>query len=284
MRPNPALLEQLMTAKLVPSLAQPSVGTGERRSRTKGPGIEFIDHRPYQPGDDTRHLDAYVMARSGEAVIREYALMRQVPITIVLDTSASMAEKRDVAGQIAQVFGFVGLAAGDRVQVAAPRGGALHLGPRLQGTQRAEILFDEIATAEAGPALDLTPLLRAAQSQRGLMIIISDWWDEGLAAQLPLAAAAGQEVLGIQLLAPIERDPTALGQGVMTLEDQESGAEIDVRLDSATLSAYTRAVTSWQQDLGQTFRRFSWHFLTLGTEDPLDDFFLRRCRGLGILT
>ncbi|WP_236951360.1 DUF58 domain-containing protein [Ketogulonicigenium robustum] len=273
-----------MTAKLVPSLAQPSVGTGERRSRMKGAGIEFIDHRPYQPGDDTRHLDAHVMARTGDAVIREYALMRQVPITIVLDSSASMATKRDTAGLVAQIFGFVGLAAGDRVQVAVNRGGALRIGPRLQGTARAEILFDEIATAEDGPAPDLMPLLRAAQGQRGLIIIISDWWDEALAEQLPLAAAAGHEVLGIQILSPAERDPTGLGQGVVSLRDAETGDEVDVRLDLATLSAYATALQSWQQDLGQTFRSRSWHFLALGAEDSLDDFFLRRCRSLGILT
>jgi len=39
MRPPAALLEQLTTSRLLPTYAQPSVGTGERRSRRKGPGM-----------------------------------------------------------------------------------------------------------------------------------------------------------------------------------------------------------------------------------------------------
>src|SRR5690606_30697745 len=104
MRPPAALLERLNTTRLLPSAAQPSVGIGERRSQRKGPGMEFVDHRPYQPGDDTRHLDLHLYARTGDFMMREYSLNQQLPVTIVLDLSPSMTigrgEKSDRSRQI----------------------------------------------------------------------------------------------------------------------------------------------------------------------------------------
>jgi hypothetical protein len=79
MRPPSALLERLTTSRLLPAFAEPSVGTGERRSRRKGPGMEFIDHRPYQTGDDTRHLDPHLYARTADA---HAALVARYPGTV----------------------------------------------------------------------------------------------------------------------------------------------------------------------------------------------------------
>lgn len=293
MRPPAALLDRLGTSRLLPARAQPTVGVGERRSRLKGAGMEFMDHRPYQPGDDTRHLDVHVMARTGEAMIRQYAQMRQLPVTILLDTSASMGPadgaKARQARTLAQLLGWVALAAGDRVQAAAPVGGDAppRASPRWQGGARAEALFDWIARQPAAGAADLGAALRMLATTlgaRGLIVVVSDWWDAGLPAAMSAAEAAGQEILAIQVLAAAERDPTVLGRGVVTLVDSETGEEVDVRLDPATLARHAQALAAWQDRLSADCRKRQWQFVTVAAEADLADVVLRDFRARGILS
>jgi uncharacterized protein (DUF58 family) len=250
MRPPATLLNRLMTSRLLPSAARPTVGLGERRSRQKGSGMEFVDYRPYRAGDDVWHLDVHVMARSGVPVIREYAQMRQLPVTILLDNSNSMGPaagaKLRLARQIAQTLGFVALASGDRVQVVDSGGrgaesGTTFRSPRWQGVARAQALFSQIAEAPAGGTPNLGALLRKLVIEadaKQMLIVISDWWDAALVDHFAVAQAAGDELLALQVLDPAERDPRSIGHGLVTLTDSETGNEVEVGLDETILARY----------------------------------------------
>ena len=60
MTPSPRLLQSLQRSRLLVRSAKATVGIGERRSNAKGSGMEFLDYREYQPGDDVRHLDPHL--------------------------------------------------------------------------------------------------------------------------------------------------------------------------------------------------------------------------------
>jgi uncharacterized protein (DUF58 family) len=64
---------------------------GGHQARTRGRGMEFDDVREYQPGDDIRHLDWRLMARTGEAHTRLYHEERERPAFILCDQRPSMA-------------------------------------------------------------------------------------------------------------------------------------------------------------------------------------------------
>lgn len=292
MRPPAALMERLAASRLLPSRALPTVGVGERRSRLKGAGIEFIDHRPYREGDDTRHLDVHVMARSDMPVIREYAQMRQLSVTIFLDNSASMGHaerpKARLAGQLAQVFGHLALAAGDRVQVVGTdESGVPAMSPRWQGRARTEILARwvlQMPGEQHEPVADALRMVVSGLAAKGLVIVISDWLDPTFPDALKMADAAGQEILGVQILEAVERDPEALGTGTTTLIDAETDDEIEVNLSQATLRRYRAAVAAWQEQLASDFARRQWHFVHLDAEEDVTDIVLLKLRGRGIVS
>src|SRR4051794_18097320 len=71
-------------------LAQAGLG-GEHRSRHRAPSTDFIDHRPYQPGDDFRRVDWNVYGRLGTLQVKLTEARERLDITLVLDCSASMA-------------------------------------------------------------------------------------------------------------------------------------------------------------------------------------------------
>lgn len=63
---------------------------GVHGSRRVGAEQEFSQYRSYQPGDDLRHLDWKVYARSGRLYIKEAEIHTRLFIRFVLDASASM--------------------------------------------------------------------------------------------------------------------------------------------------------------------------------------------------
>jgi len=78
----------------------------ERRTKKTGSGVEFADHRDYQPGDDFRRIDWKKFAQNGALVLRQFEEERDARIYVMLDLSGSMARgkppKIEAAKRIAQ--------------------------------------------------------------------------------------------------------------------------------------------------------------------------------------
>lgn len=64
--------------------------SGAYHSTFKGRGIEFLDVRPYQPGDDFRSIDWNVTSRTGSLHIKQFFEEREQTIIFAVDVSASM--------------------------------------------------------------------------------------------------------------------------------------------------------------------------------------------------
>ena len=290
MTPSPALLEQLSTARFLMHRALPSVGIGERRSNTKGAGLEFAEHRPYRAGDDVRHLDPRVMARLGESYIRQYFVDRQLPIYILLDGTRSMLagqpQKFAVAAEIAQLAGFVGLAAGDRVQVGISGDAGFSWSPAIQGGARAPQLFAWFADIKPGARRDFSSDVERAARDMGkaaYVLVISDWWDENMTRALDVLEAQGHEVVGIQVAAPEEIDPGSIGNGSVHLVDDESGDEIETVIDEEVIAAYRSQLEAFQARLRQRLVGRGGRWGALSSSVDVSRFFMRDLRAAGVL-
>src|SRR5256714_11964899 len=64
--------------------------SGLHESPFHGFSVEFSDYRNYQPGDDLRHLDWRLFARSDRLCIKRYMQETNARFYIICDTSASM--------------------------------------------------------------------------------------------------------------------------------------------------------------------------------------------------
>src|SRR6516164_7674748 len=63
--------------------------SGQYRSHFKGHGVQFSEHRLYVPGDDVRHIDWKVSARTRDPLIKKYEEERELTVFLVIDVSAS---------------------------------------------------------------------------------------------------------------------------------------------------------------------------------------------------
>ena len=238
--------------------------------------MEFADHREYQPGDDIRHLDPHIYARFGENYIRQFEVYKQLPITILIDASRSMnygePNKFEYAKGLGALLGFVGLAGSDQVQFAVGTGGKVHRSPRYHGIMRAQRMFDWLEDQEIEPTGTFGETLRTVTQSlvgRGLLIILSDWWEEDLEAELGILVATGQEVWGVQVVAPDELEPGLLGEGEVRFVDVESGHEVELAVDRTTLDRYRRSFRAWRDQIQQVLSRSHGRYLLVPTNvDP----------------
>ncbi len=200
----PALLKQVRTLALRGRRATDAILGGEVRSMFRGTGMEFTDIRPYTEGDDLRHLDWNLLARTGLPYIKLYTETRELTLLLVVDHSRSTgvgdpAPKSARAAEVAALLALVATQQHDRVGLVAFSDTIGPVIPPGRGQRHAfgvvRTLFD---LQPGGGGTDLAAALRAAGGllkRRSLIVVISDFlatdWEaplRGLAARHEITA------------------------------------------------------------------------------------------------
>jgi len=281
---DPGLLDEVRQATASARQVVHGARLGIHRSRLRGGGSEFSDYKPYDVGDDPRHLDAKVLARTDRYVVRRYESERQVSATLLLDRSASMsfgtttdvADKWEAARSLALALAFVLLRQGDRVGLSVVDGaGATHRPPRGGERQLDELAMAALQrppTGDAGLGEALGEVL--ARAGRGLVIVVSDLLsdDEQWLDALGVHRARGGEAWVLQIVDPAERDfpydePArfvGLEGGELSLNPRELAAQYRTEFAAfcegvrkRCLDAGARhALIDSSEPLGRTLRQF----------------------------
>ena len=287
---DPGFLRRLERLAIVARRTLKGAGPGERRSRRHGGTVEFADYRGYAPGDDTRRIDWYAYARLGHLFLKLYLEEQDLAVHLLLDQSASMGtgtpEKLDYARQLALALGYVALAAGDRVQVRAFRGGerGRPLGP-LRGRNDLVRLIEHLEEdPEAAGRTSLAGAVRsflAGHPSHGVVIVLSDLLDPEWEPALLRLRHSGHEPLVMQVLAPDELEPEV--ERDHELLDAETGEVVPVALDQTAVAAYRAAVEAFLTRVETTCTRSGIGWVLARTDVPLEELVLRAMRGRALL-
>ena len=228
----PSLLKQVRTLALRGRRATDTMVGGEVRSVFRGTGMEFTDVRPYTEGDDLRHLDWNLLARTGLPYIKLYTETRELTLLLVVDRSRSTAvgdpEPKSARGiEVAAILTMVAAQQHDRVGLVAFADTVGPIIPPGRGQRHAFGVVQRLFALEpAGAATDLAGALRAAGSllkRRALVVVISDFLADGW--QVPLRGlAARHEVTAIAL--DDVRDSALPAGGWVTLAGAEAGTPV----------------------------------------------------------
>ncbi|HEY3933621.1 MAG TPA: DUF58 domain-containing protein [Gemmatimonadales bacterium] len=228
----PALLKQVRTLALRGRRATDTLLGGEIRSVFRGTGMEFTDVRPYTEGDDLRHLDWNLFARTGHPYIKLYTEARELTVLLVVDHSRSTAvgnpePKSARAIEVAALLALVAAQQQDRVGLL---GFSDRIGPVIPPGRGHRHVFGVVqalfAFEATGNGTDLAGALRAAGAllkRRALIVVLSDFLAPDWATPLK-GLAARHEVTAIAL--EDARDTALPTGGWVTLAGAERSGSV----------------------------------------------------------
>lgn len=245
---SPAEQRQLHALALSTRTRLAGVLAGEHVSARHGSSTDFADFRDYNPGDDFRRIDFNVLARLDQLLIKLFDAEDEMPLRLLLDTSASMAtgHKMRQATRVAGALGMVALTRRDPVTVQTmpfdgiPR---RYLGAGAVPRLLAE-LSQIVATGDT-PFPASVDALFSHPGPPGLSVVVSDLLTPDWEVALRRLPGGGGNLLVVHVLAAEEIDPDL--QGDLDLVDVETGDRVPVSYGEAEARTYKRRV--------QTFRR-----------------------------
>lgn len=212
---DPVSLMKIKSMELRAKVIVEGFWKGIHRSPYHGFSVEFTEYRQYSPGDDPRHIDWRVFARSDRFYIKKFEDETNLRCHLLLDHSRSMGygsggyTKSQYAGTLAATLAYFLFTQGDAVGLATFDS---QIRQYMLPRNRPGYLRRLMLTLEAHPggtATDLgPPLKRIAETitRRGLIILISDLLTsiERLEPDLNYLKAGGHDVVIFNVLDPAE--------------------------------------------------------------------------------
>src|SRR3954469_23434360 len=288
---DPATLMRIKSLQLRAKIVVQGFLSGLHRSPHHGFSVEFSEYRQYTPGDDPRHLDWKLFARSDRYFIKRFQEETNLRCHLLVDLSKSMGYgslaytkveyARTAAATLAYFLSIqrdaVGLVTFDQ-QIAdfvPPRYRPGHLHRLMVCLER----------AVAGTSTDLSaPLEQVAATvrKRGMIVLISDLLApvDSLRQQLGFLRSQGHEVVIMRVLDPAEMD---FGfDKAATFVDIETGR--DLYVDPALARAnYVQNFARHAAEIDQVCRELGIVIHQLSTSHPLEltlfDFLQSRMHG-----
>jgi uncharacterized protein (DUF58 family) len=224
---------------------------GHNRSRFPGSGQEFLDHRNFHQGDDLRAVNWRAYMRLEKLFLKMFQVEPRVPVRLLLDTSASMLAhgglKFDYARKLAGALCYVGLVRLDTIEIQCFANRLRQRVISTGGRHRFFGVMDGLSALQASGPTDYLASVKefiGAYSQRGLVIIVSDFLDDQSCERaLQYLTDYGHELMLLQIWADEDRVPPWTGE--LELRDSETGAGMKLDFDDAARQRYTRAFDAY---------------------------------------
>jgi uncharacterized protein (DUF58 family) len=253
---------------------------GLHRSPDFGFSQEFAEYRAYVPGDDLRHVDWNLFARTERCYLKRYRGETNSQLVILLDASNSMQytsgppKKMDYARFIAASLFYLAIrnqrdAAGliifdDEVRE--------YVRPSTRVGQLAR-LFAGLEQAEPKARTDFGKPLRHFQEllhRRGIAIVISDFYEEPekIVRAIEPLRFHGNDVVLFHILDPEEIRPVLKGPALLV--DLETDQQIEV-IPEYTKTTYRAKMEAHIEQLRSRTRGAGMDYRLLVTDQPLDE-------------
>lgn len=261
----------------------------ERRTKKSGSGVEFADHREYQPGDDFRYLDWNVYQRFDKLLVRLYEEEEDLAIYFILDASASMAfgdgKKLKYAKKVCAALAYVGLANLDRVSIVSTSDQVMDRMQHTRGKARIFKVFRFLREVDPRGVTDLHDALKtfvAQNKRRGLAVLVSDLYDPaGFERGINVLRYNKFDTFVVHVVDPSEYAPKLAGD--VLVYDCETGDEREVTVTPKVLERFEHAARAYQGEVERFCTTHQVPYISADVNVSFDELILRVFRRGGFL-
>jgi uncharacterized protein (DUF58 family) len=278
---DPGVLASISSLDLLAKTVVDGFVAGLHRSPDFGFSQEFAEYRAYAPGDDLRHVDWNLFARTERCYLKRYRGDTNSQLTVLLDASNSMEyssspnrpKKMDYARFAAASLFYLAIhnqrdAAGLIVFDDEVRN---YIRPSTRQGQLPRLLAG-LEQAEPRARTDFTkPLLHFQEllHRRGIVIMFSDFFEDPaeIIRTIEPLRYHGNEVVLFHVLDPKEIRPDLRGPSVLVDLETEQRMEV---IPEYARSEYSRKIDDHIEQLRNRARGAGMDYHLLKTDEPLD--------------
>lgn len=289
---KPEILSKLSSIELRARKIVEGFISGLHKSPYHGFSIEFAEHRPYNPGDDFKHIDWKVYGKKERFYVKQYEEETNLRCYIMLDNSSSMLfrhfgewsklrygihfaaalmymmyKQRDACGYIpfnSEVQSFI-----------PAKSTYAHL-RQIYIELEKELLSDGEKSEEKKQTASAKAIHEVAErlNHRSLVVIITDLFENAgehkeLISALKHLRHRKHEVLLFNILESRSERELDFPDQRFVFEDMETGSEIEV-LPAQVRSDYQKKVKEYTDQFRQACSEFDIDFEEVDTEKDFD--------------
>jgi uncharacterized protein (DUF58 family) len=275
---DPVVLASISSLDLVAKTVVDGFVAGLHRSPTFGFSQEFAEYRQYTEGDDLRHVDWNVFARSERIYIKRFRGETNSQLLLLIDASASMTygsgkiRKLDYARFLAASLAYLSSQQRDATGlIIFDEEVKNYIPPSTRQGQLMRILH-AIENAEGGTRTDFSKPFAHFQQflhRRGIVVVMSDFYapPEEVARVIEPLRYRGNEVVLLHILDPQELDPKF--RDPVLLLDVEDNEAMEVSPEYAR-TEYKQKIDQHLQQLSEKASAAGLEYVFMNTSKPLD--------------
>jgi uncharacterized protein (DUF58 family) len=275
---DPKVLIRIQHMELLARTVVEGFVTGLHQSPYLGFSVDFAEYRQYQPGDEIRRIDWNVFGRSDKLFVKLFEGETNTRVTILVDMSGSMnygsdeVKKGDYAKMLASCLTYFAYHQRDAVGVLIFDDAVRSHIPASRRSGQLHTLLHEIEKAEATKGTEFKkPLnfLAEVLSRRGIVILISDFYDEpaNILAGLKVLKAKGNDIMTFHIMDDFEL--TFPFQDMAQFEDMETHDKLHV-IPEYLRTQYLNVVEKHIATLRKELSGAQIDYTLMNTAKPLD--------------
>lgn len=276
---DPAVLAGISSLELIARTVVDGFVSGLHRSPDFGFSQEFAEYRAYVEGDDLRHVDWNLFARTERCYLKRYEGETNSQLTILLDASNSMQYgsrspiKADYARYIAASLFYLAIHnQRDAAGVIVFDDDVRDFVPPSTRTGQLTRLLSTLDRAEPRARTNIFKPLRHLQAllhRRGIVVIISDLYENPatLVQAFEQLRFAGNDVVLFHILDPNELRPSLSGPAILV--DLETQEKIEV-IPEYVATTYRDKIQTHIAHLRELAQGAGLEYRLIPTDEPLD--------------
>ncbi len=285
---DPVVVSRLKNMEMRARLIVEGFITGLHKSPYHGFSVEFAEHRPYNPGDELRHVDWKVFAKTDRHYLKQYEEETNLRHYVVLDTSPSMRYKHsngltklEYGSYLAAALHFLmvkqrdatGLIAFDESVHTLIRPKSTHSSLR-QILVKLEQLNQTPETTKQTSAAAVLNEVAERISRRSLVVVITDLFEnigehDALLKALRHLRYRGHEILVFHVLESETERKFQFPDVPMVFKDMETGEELSLQ-PAQMKQNYAEAVQAFSERFRRQCLGYNIDFIELDTAESYE--------------
>lgn len=285
---DPVVVSRLNNMELRARMIVEGFMTGLHKSPYHGFSVEFAEHRPYNPGDELRHVDWKVFAKTDRYYVKQFEEETNLRHYVVLDVSPSMRyreraplTKLEYASHLAAGLHYLMLKQRDATGLITfdeaiqslykPKSTSSYLRQLLGALEK--VNAEETRGRRTGAADALSQVAERI-GRRSLVVVLTDLFEnigqhDELLRALRHLRHRGHEVLVFHILESETERRFRFPDVPMVFRDMETGEELTLQ-PSQLREQYEEASAHFAERFRLRCREHNIDFLELDTAEPYD--------------